>query len=54
VFDSAPRVRLLDPPFELPLLTEAMYWNPRVDADPAHRWLREQVAAAAAELEPTN
>jgi LysR family nod box-dependent transcriptional activator len=53
VFDSAPRVRLVDPPFDLPLLTEAMYWNPRVDADPAHRWLRQQVADAAAELEPT-
>jgi hypothetical protein len=30
-----------------------MYWNPRVDADPAHRWLRQQVADAAATLEPT-
>lgn len=36
-------------PVELPALTVSMLWHPRMDADPAHRWLREcvrQVCAA--------
>lgn len=27
-------------PLALPLFTVAMLWHPRMDADPAHRWLR--------------
>ncbi|WHS63095.1 LysR family transcriptional regulator [Pseudomonas sp. G2-4] len=27
-------------PFEVPAFTIAMLWHPRMDADPAHRWLR--------------
>ncbi|WP_332821991.1 LysR substrate-binding domain-containing protein, partial [Pseudomonas sp.] len=27
-------------PFTLPTFTVAMLWHPRMDADPAHRWLR--------------
>lgn len=27
-------------PFEMPLIPVAMLWHPRMDADPAHRWLR--------------
>ncbi|HEX5370724.1 MAG TPA: LysR family transcriptional regulator [Dehalococcoidia bacterium] len=27
--------------FETPETEEAMYWHPRLTADPAHRWLRE-------------
>ena len=27
-------------PFPLPAFTVAMLWHPRLDADPAHRWLR--------------
>ncbi|MGW7103427.1 LysR family transcriptional regulator [Streptomyces sp. NPDC054838] len=30
-------------PLELPPVTLDMAWHPRNDADPAHRWLREQV-----------
>lgn len=30
-------------PFELPSLNIGMAWHPRTDADPACRWLREQV-----------
>ncbi|MFY2068221.1 LysR family transcriptional regulator [Achromobacter xylosoxidans] len=36
-------------PVEVPSLTVSMLWHPRMDADPAHRWLREcvrQVCAA--------
>ncbi|GAA0904217.1 MULTISPECIES: FAD-dependent monooxygenase [Streptomyces violaceusniger group] len=31
-------------------LTEAMYWDPRHTADPAHRWLRERIQEMAARL----
>jgi DNA-binding transcriptional LysR family regulator len=30
-------------PFSTPELTVAMLWHPRVDADPAHQWLRTSV-----------
>lgn len=33
-------------PVSLPELTVSMLWHPRMDADPAHRWLREAVHAA--------
>ncbi|MGD9478871.1 LysR family transcriptional regulator [Shinella sp. G-2] len=29
-----------DLPFDLPAYTISMLWHPRMDADPAHRWLR--------------
>jgi DNA-binding transcriptional LysR family regulator len=40
--------------FELPVSTEpitiSQMWHPRLELDPAHRWLREQVRAACAHL----
>lgn len=30
-------------PFALPEITISLLWHPRLDADPAHRWLRECV-----------
>lgn len=27
-------------PFVTPVITVSMIWHPRMDADPAHRWLR--------------
>jgi DNA-binding transcriptional LysR family regulator len=36
-----------DLPFVLPPVHVEMVWHLRHDADPAHRWLREQVTAAA-------
>ena len=30
-------------PFEVPAFTVSMCWHPRMDADPAHRWLRALV-----------
>ncbi len=32
-----------DLPFSVPDITVAMLWHPRMDADPAHRWLRRCV-----------
>jgi len=36
-------LRLLPPPLELPTFEHSMYWHPRLDQDPAQRWLRELV-----------
>jgi hypothetical protein len=41
-------IRMLDPPWSLEPLHLAMFWTPRADHDPAHRWLRERVLRAAA------
>lgn len=30
-------------PFRTRLLTVSLLWHPRMDADPAHRWLREKI-----------
>ena len=32
-------------PFDSPALTLSLLWHPRLDADPAHRWLRGRVRA---------
>ncbi|MBQ9055546.1 LysR family transcriptional regulator [Rhodococcus sp. (in: high G+C Gram-positive bacteria)] len=45
------RIRLLEPPFDLGPITEAMFWSPRHQDSPAHRWLRERIRQAAAALE---
>lgn len=36
-------------PFAVGEVVVSLIWHPRMDADPAHRWLRGQVRAAAAE-----
>lgn len=33
-------------PFDVPEFSVSLLWHPRLDADPAHRWLRECVRAA--------
>ncbi|MFO0448734.1 MAG: LysR family transcriptional regulator [Pseudomonadota bacterium] len=50
----APRLglRLLPPPLPLPDYTLNLLWHPRVDNDPAHRWLRELLVRAAAAALP--
>lgn len=35
-------------PFAVPEITVSLLWHPRLDADPAHRWLRACVRAACA------
>lgn len=36
-------------PFAAPEITVSLLWHPRLDADPAHRWLRRCVRAACAD-----
>jgi DNA-binding transcriptional LysR family regulator len=38
---------LFEPPIELGAVELAAYWHPRNQDDPAHRWLRDQIFAAA-------
>lgn len=40
---------VLKAPGEIPDMTYAMAWHPRLDDDPGHRWLRAHVRAACAE-----
>ncbi|MGV9675552.1 LysR family transcriptional regulator [Nocardia sp. NPDC003482] len=49
-FADSAGIRWVEPPFALDPITEAMFWAPRADSDPAHRWLRDRIAAAAATL----
>jgi DNA-binding transcriptional LysR family regulator len=39
-------------PVETPALTISLLWHPRLDADPAHRWLRGRVRALCADQPP--
>lgn len=39
-------------PLSMPEITVSMLWHPRMDADPAHRWLRECVREICAALQP--
>lgn len=43
-------VRTFSPPFEVPAVSEHIYWHPRNDNDAGHRWLRTMFAQAAREL----
>ena len=36
-------------PFAVPQITVSLFWHPRMDADPAHRWLRACVREICAE-----
>lgn len=40
-------LRVVEAPVEVPGYEMAMFWHERMHRDPAHRWLREQVVAAA-------
>lgn len=40
-------LRLLEPPFETPRLTEVLQWHRYRDDDPGVRWVREQVTVVA-------
>lgn len=40
-------LRILELPFPVPPVRLSMLWHARDDADPAHRWLRAQLSAAA-------
>ncbi|HEU5155848.1 MAG TPA: LysR family transcriptional regulator [Streptosporangiaceae bacterium] len=44
-------VRFLEPPLDLPPITEMLWWHPRRTADPAHAWVRARIGEIAAELD---
>ena len=43
-------LKILDPPYELPRLTEAVQWHSLFDADAGNRWLRALLRAVASEV----
>jgi len=43
-------LKLVTPPVSYPELEINLYWHPQFDDDATHRWLREQIIAASAEL----
>ncbi|WP_338761310.1 LysR family transcriptional regulator [Massilia sp. METH4] len=43
---QVPEVELVEAPVEVPGYEMAMLWHERLHRDPAHRWLRDQFAAA--------
>lgn len=43
---NAPELTVVAPPIEVPGYAMTMLWHERVHRDPAHQWLREQIAAA--------
>jgi DNA-binding transcriptional LysR family regulator len=42
--------RILEMPFDLGTITQTLFWHPRMENDPAHRWLRDRISALAATL----
>jgi DNA-binding transcriptional LysR family regulator len=45
-----PRLRLVEAPEEFDAFPYGMVWHPRLDTDPAHRWLREMIREAAKDM----
>jgi DNA-binding transcriptional LysR family regulator len=43
-------LKLFVPPFEPVAVTETMSWHPRASNDWGHRWLRDEIAALAADI----
>jgi len=43
-------VAIVDAPFELGLLVEALWWHPVHERDPGHKWLRQAAVRAAQTL----
>lgn len=44
-----PALRLVQPPIDVPGYEMCMLWHERVHRDPAHQWLREQIAASVSD-----
>jgi DNA-binding transcriptional LysR family regulator len=44
------RLRLVEAPEEFDAFPYGMVWHRRLDTDPAHRWLREMIRQAAADM----
>jgi len=43
-------IRLLEPPVELPSITQSMWWSPARTTDPMHSWVRSRISDVAAAL----
>jgi LysR family nod box-dependent transcriptional activator len=43
-------IRLLEPPLDLPPITQSLWWMPSRTSDPAHSWVRARIAEIAAGL----
>lgn len=43
-------ITVLEPPVAIPPIVQTMWWSAVRTADPAHRWVRERVAAIAGEF----
>lgn len=52
IFEKALPIRILECPVAIDELREDLYWHARHDGDPAHRFMREVFASAAAMLSP--
>lgn len=44
------RVRILPVPFEVPPLNERIFWHPRNETDPGHRWFRTMLQFIATDI----
>jgi DNA-binding transcriptional LysR family regulator len=51
-FALGPDLRILPAPAEIATMSYRMSWHPRLDGDPAHRWLRDQVRVSVRQLSP--
>ncbi len=45
------KLQVLEPPLPLEPFALSMVWHPRFDADPAHRWLRQQIVAVTTTMD---
>ena len=46
------RVRWIESPYSFDPIHETMFWSRRLHADPAHQWLRSQLATEARKMRP--
>ncbi|MGH3391594.1 MAG: LysR substrate-binding domain-containing protein [Actinomadura sp.] len=46
-------IRLLEPPLELPPITQTLWWSPHRTTDPALAWVRAKIGEVAADLAST-
>jgi len=43
-------ITVVEPPLPIPPIAQAMWWSPARTTEPAHRWVRDRLAAVAGEL----
>jgi DNA-binding transcriptional LysR family regulator len=51
LYQGIAKVAVLPPPYPVEPLEIVMVWHPRLDADPAHAWLRQTIATITAAAE---